>query len=133
MKNQLLLVAVAIVAMFSLPGCVTAPDLAVADYGSAPENAQARSREWIGRTLKDPESAQYRFGELQKAYIHDGILVGGAPHFGWVQVVEVNGKNGYGGYVGFETQYIFFEHGENIIGDARVSIEQMHNGRLVYN
>ena len=46
----------------------------------------AQAKEAVGRELKDPGSAQYRDIE-----VYDGVVCG-----------QVNAKNSYGGYVGFQ-------------------------------
>lgn len=54
-----------------------------------PEDAIKKAQEAVANSLKDPGSAQFRNVRL-KPYL-DGQVVCG----------EVNGKNSYGGYVGF--------------------------------
>lgn len=104
------------VALFS-GGCVTQQNLATADFGPSPANAEEKTREYFNSALKDPESARIKFVGLHKAFSIDGLIIGGAKHYGWVQVVEVNAKNSYGGYTGSKLYYIFFEGG-SVRGDV---------------
>ncbi len=55
----------------------------------------------MATVLKDPESARYRFGEPQRAYVNNGLLRGGNVVWqGYVIYFFVNAKNSYGGYTG---------------------------------
>lgn len=57
---------------------------------SMPEAVLEKSKNSIANTLKDPESAKFRNVRLVK-YLEGSVICG-----------EVNGKNSYGGYVGFK-------------------------------
>jgi hypothetical protein len=95
-------------------GTITAStaEINVADYGPRPENIEARVKAVFKKSLKDPDSALYKFGEMRHGWYFSGILNGAEKVFGWVQIVEVNAKNSYGGYVGYRRHYIFFDrHG----------------------
>ena len=124
----------AILLLFSLglTGCMTAAQEAAANYGPEPAAAKIETdvRAWLGANLKDPESAKLKLGDLRKAWYQDGLIAGGKRHFGWVQVVEVNAKNGFGGSTGFERSYLFFEAGERLTVDVYDVIEVAHMGRF---
>lgn len=76
-----------------------------------PENAASIARAYILSSLKDPDSAQFRNGDLRKGWVRDGLLRGGAYHFGWIYSVDVNAKNSFGGYVGYQKHYILIQNG----------------------
>lgn len=100
--------AILLLAGLFLAGCVTQADLSKADWGPVPNDPEGRTRAYFEQTLKDPDSARYKFGALKKGWLKEGLVYGGATRFGWVQIVSVNAKNGYGGYTGYETHYILF-------------------------
>lgn len=79
------------------------------DFGSRPVNTEASVRSHFEEQLKDSESARYRFGGFRRAYANNGLVHGGGiAWYGYVQEVEVNAKNSYGGYVGFKPYMVFF-------------------------
>lgn len=79
------------------------------DYGPPPTNYEARVKTLISLSLKDPDSAQFKFSEPFKGYTRKAPLSGGGiKTAGWIVRVFVNAKNSYGGYVGFrEYQFLF--------------------------
>lgn len=92
-------------------GCMTVPnpdDLKNANFGSKPVNYEENIKNLIGSGLKDPFSAQYKFGEPVKGYFQNGME---GLRYGWIIPVQVNAKNSYGAYVGFNTQYIMISEG----------------------
>jgi len=56
----------------------------------------------ISNALKDPDSAQFRTGACQKGWWNSVPIMGMPVEFGYMVNGEVNGKNSYGGYVGFQ-------------------------------
>lgn len=85
-----------------------------ADFGNPPVNYEAAIKNVMNRILRDPESARYSFNKPVKAYRNIGLAYGGKIKWiGWVVDVEVNAKNGFGGYAG-ATPYTFYFDGENI-------------------
>lgn len=97
--------------MFS--GCVSTlstDDLANADYGSNLDYMDCKSiaESIVASNLKDPSSAQFRNSRCFKGYVR-GILTG--TQFGWLQTGEVNGKNSFGGYVGFTSYQVLIRNG----------------------
>ena len=108
---MLMLIPILIVMLFGLAGCglrqPTSEELAHADYGPPPQNYQAIVKAGFQNILRDPFSAQYRFnGAPIKGWYRDSLFAGNGLHFGWGGHVEVNAKNGFGGYVGF-TDYSY--------------------------
>jgi hypothetical protein len=61
---------------------------------SIPENLQQIAQDYVGGMLKDPQSAQYRFDFMTTDGNSNAVC--GA----------VNGKNAYGGYVGYKRFYV---------------------------
>lgn len=110
------LVCVAFGAGLMTSGCASVDPQAAAraDYGPPPANAEAQIRAYFEQTLKDPDSMKLRVGELFKC-----AMQGNSDHLtcGWVQVVECNAKNSYGGYVGFRRHYFYFHDGK-LLQDA---------------
>jgi hypothetical protein len=118
MRNGILLAAIAAVA---ISGCATAPSAdeeARADYGEMPTDFQTPIKAYLDQNLKDPASVQLRNWTIPvKSWIRDAPIAGRALHFGWVVNVDVNAKNSYGGYRGFQT-YQFMLHGNMIVNEV---------------
>lgn len=98
-----------------LAACATGPptqeELATADYGSiiSQEDAQRKAQSFISSSLKDPNSAQYQWGNVEKGWIRHAPAYGGGLVFGYILDVNVNAKNSFGGYVGFKPyQFVFY-------------------------
>ena len=84
------------------------------DYGPRPAaDHRAVERIYIEAWLRDPESAEFRFGELQPGIMPSAtwspraILV-------WVSWITVNARNGFGGYTGFQQWAIAWRDGEMV-------------------
>jgi hypothetical protein len=98
-------------------GCATAPDqkqIAAADYGRfmAPDECLKLAHELIAGKLKDPSSAQFRNDvPCYAGYTRNVPLLGKSAQFGYRQDGEVNGKNGFGGYVGFRPYHVLMRNG----------------------
>lgn len=110
-----------LIAMAALAGCVTAPPLPtaaqndVADHGEMPQHYKEAISAYFDGTLKDPASVQYRNMTVpKKEFIRDSMLQGYKLNWGWLVSVDVNAKNSYGGYVGFQTYHFLFR-GEIIV------------------
>ena len=86
-----------------LSSCVSyVPPAPGSDYGEPPTKAIRKPIvRYFGEVLKDPGAAKYRFGSPLKTYAHRS----GVPEVafqGWGIPVEVNARNTFGGYGGFE-------------------------------
>lgn len=105
-------------------GCmsVSTQELASLNCGPSPGQAvmETKARSHFNAVLKDSESARIKFHEARRAWQKDGSLRGGTLHGGWLLVAEVNAKNSYGGYTGFQNYYLFFENG------VMYRLEQFH-------
>lgn len=82
-----------------------APRVAVFETQPKRERAIALARAALELSLKDAESARYKWGEMRKA--HRGDFSTGV--YGWALVVLVNAKNSFGAYTGYQSHYIFIE------------------------
>lgn len=113
----------ALLAMFT--GCaIVSPEqvqaeIAKVGYGMDPAPGwQDRIRAFMELRLKDSSSAVYKFGELEKGYLtNPPIQGGGLKAAGYVVSVQINAKNSYGGYTGFES-YKFFLRDNRVISSA---------------
>ncbi len=106
---------------FVLAGCASGPtpqDIAAADYGSVPDQSEAEAtvKEFFDRYLKDPASAQYRFGKTEKGYMISDSFDGSQLYAGYLVRVEVNAKNSYGGYTGWSRYQFIFNNGQMLRG-----------------
>jgi hypothetical protein len=113
--------ALAALVLSVLGACQTntpaAKDLVAADVGSMPREDVARgtARLYLLRRLRDPDSAQFRFGAISKSWYRQSIFH--PTKFAWELPMEVNAKNSFGGYVGFKPHAAYF------IGETLVAVE----------
>lgn len=78
------------------------------------EEAEQIVKTYVESRLKDSSSAQYAgFTQVEKGYLKSGLIYGGNVYYGYRINVNVNAKNSYGGYVGFQP-YVF------VLRDGRV-------------
>lgn len=89
----------------------TADELAAADCGSPPPPGwRAALESALRATLRDPDSGVFRFAEPEKVGTKAGD---GAPfEFLWKVYYEVNARNGFGGYTGFQSGAVYFKDGK---------------------
>ena len=82
----------ALVALFGLSACYSAT---AADFTQVelPSRITAAAKQQVSYTLKDPDSAQFR---NVRGFAFSG------PGGGYVVCGEVNGRNSFGGYAGFQ-------------------------------
>lgn len=97
-------------------GCASAPSLdeqASADYGAPVAQAEAEQavRAYMERRLRDPYSAVYSFGTVQKGYVEAAPLVGQKMAFGYLLDASINAKNAMGGYSGTKRYQFLFRDG----------------------
>jgi hypothetical protein len=106
-------------------GCATTPTASTAglapaanskappDHGPSPgESAQSDVQRAMEISLKDADSAKYRFGDLYRAKSFKGLIRGGGYTYGWGMDFLVNAKNSFGGYTGFEPWQAFWADGK---------------------
>jgi hypothetical protein len=98
-------------------GCASAPtqqQQQSADYGRpmTPSECLGIAQTAIADQLKDPSSAQFRSeAPCHKGYSNNVPLLGKSAQFGYIQNGEVNGKNSFGGYVGFRPYHVLMRNG----------------------
>jgi hypothetical protein len=91
--------------------------------GSQPEyeKAKEQAKEAILRNLKDPGSAQFRDSTpLFKTLYNFGMGAVGNYEPLWALCIEVNAKNSYGGYTGFQNWLVKFRNGEPVRSELGV-------------
>ena len=108
---------VAVLAAALLSGCASAPTAQqqmAADYGAPmdQEAAQTQAKTYLDARLRDPYSAVYTWGPIEKGYIEAAPLVGQKMEFGYLLNVTVNSKNAFGGYTGAKAYQFFFRDGQ---------------------
>lgn len=109
------MIVVISLSVWALTACApTQQELANADYGLYPKNYEQIIKNNLNSTLKDPDSAKIDFlGDPQKFY-----------HFrkyGYATCINLNAKNSYGGYSGYEKVYFFIR--DNVVLHV---IEEQH-------
>jgi len=112
---------VAAVLALTLSGCASAPSqrqIANADYGRPMTQSECLSiaESAIASQLKDPSSAQFRYEvPCHTGYSNNVPLLGRRAQFGYIQDGEVNGKNSFGGYVGFRPYHVLMRDGVVVV------------------
>jgi hypothetical protein len=97
-----------ILMLIFMSGCASGPVLPEkiqeAGLKTYPENYKELINQYFEDRLKAPFSAKYRFIERpQKAYQRfPPVQDDGDRHIGYLVFVDVNAKNSYGGYTGWE-------------------------------
>jgi hypothetical protein len=67
----------------------------------------------IASRLKDPGSAEFQNeAPCDQGWVSSVPILGMKAAFGYVQRGEVNGKNSFGGYVGFRPFLVLMKNGE---------------------
>lgn len=100
-----------------LVGCASAPtqkQIANADYGTPMSSSECKSLAGraIANQLKDPRSAQFRDEQsCFTGWMSSVPILGLKAVFGYLQKGEVNGKNSFGGYVGFRPFMVLMKNG----------------------
>lgn len=99
-----------------LCACAAAPtsvEMSNADYGQdmTPQDCVRVAEGIIANSLRDPGAAQFRHSPCQRGYWSSVPILGMPVAFGWFQRGEVNGKNAYGGYVGFRPYQVLMKDG----------------------
>jgi hypothetical protein len=100
---------------FVVGGCATiAPRPSASQFGPIPRHYEPQIIQYFADQLKDPESAKYKFGDPYRAFSNAHTVFGGPVSWvGYALAVEVNAKNGFGGYTGF-TEYTVLLDGDNV-------------------
>ncbi len=91
-------------------------------YGKQPKNYETVFKKILKENLKDPDSAKFRNIQKPKKFWGKSLTIRNS----WLVCGEVNSKNSYGGYSGFERYAMqFFEGGE-------VSILPLEEGKTMF-
>ena len=106
------------------------------NYGSYPKNYERRVRHYLNETLLDPDSAKIRIGTPHKVFqIYNPLKYTYPPKTPrelktneyYVVCAEVNAKNTFGGYTGWQTKIYRFVGGriedEAPLGSFGTSVE----------
>jgi len=124
-----LVLFVMLIGAVGLTGCATAPTaemLNAADYGIMPTTTFAKdsASTWIKMRLKDPDSAQITYGDIDRGWFREGF--GGKTRYAWRLPTSVNAKNSFGGYTGAKP-WMFYFHGEKMVGFG-----EHYRGGMIY-
>lgn len=106
--------SIVIVLTMFIFGCTTPPtqkQLDAADYGAYPDSYKEIIKNYLDRSLKDPESAKIEYIFSPRTAWNK---LGGDLKFGYSVCVNVNAKNSYGGYTGFQRHYFLIKNGSVI-------------------
>lgn len=109
-----------------LSGCatITKEQLASADYGAYPWDAETIVKQHFESVLIDPESARYgKMTQPRKWY--DSNL--GNPIFGYVVCLHINSKNRLGGYTG-NKGFAALIHGREVVEIAEEGKSTIEDG-----
>lgn len=87
-----------------LSGCATQRNV---DAGPRPVDAQKRAIERVRMDLRDPDSMKNVTAGPESARDCEYNIY--SSYKGWVVPVSFNSKNGFGGYVGQQTLYVWFQ------------------------
>lgn len=81
------------------------------DYGEYPTDYEEIAKEAVAAVLKDPESA--RFGRVSLPRREHAISnqFRREAVYGYSSCIEVNAKNSYGGYTGFQAHWLLIRNG----------------------
>lgn len=96
---------------------LTQEQVAKLDFGPEPKNYEQMAKDYYTNILKDPESARFKdFSKPAKGYSQSMM----GTHAGYLVTFEVNAKNSYGGYTGFQSHNVII-NGDRVIGEAMPS------------
>jgi hypothetical protein len=114
MKSKIVIAAGLMLLAGAASAAPTKQEIARARFEPLPSNYEARAREFIGITLKDPYSAVYEFRPPLKGWWQDGWAAGHRKHFAWIIPVTVNAKNSYGAYAGRQFYWLAWKDGQMV-------------------
>jgi len=107
-----------------LHGCADAPVNPHDQAQCGPQPTEAQITDAVQTYIKnvnwkDPDSVQVRNVRMQECRsIYNGLINGGGHTIGWEIDFEVNAKNSYGGYTGYQLKSIIRTTDGNIHWDA---------------
>jgi len=103
-----------------------------ADYGPYPRNYERLIRNHLNQTLLDADSAKIRIINSPRRVfrVTDSVTEPNTSAF-YLVCVNVNAKNAYGGYTGWQTKFYRFEHGA-ISTNGATSLEACESKNDIY-
>ena len=111
-KLSLAVLLIASPALFTGCATVSKTEIAQASFEAVPANIETLIKQDMGSRLTDPYSAVYEFGTPRRGFSQDGFAVGGKKRLGYIIPIQVNAKNIYGGYTGYEDEYYLWTEGQ---------------------
>ena len=95
----------------------SAQEVANADFGGpAPSRQQVQNQvvAVVKSKLKDPESGKVQIGDIRRGWLSVPDKPGTSAQlmYGWFVDVQVNARNSFGGYTGFQTWLFMFRDGQ---------------------
>lgn len=107
--------------------------VADADYGReiSQSDAEAGAMAFMASYLKDPRSAQYQWSSVKKAWIHMQPTAFKPRTYGYALEGRINGKNSYGGYVGFKP-YRFFFRDRQLVQVAEAQANEFRSNGIMW-
>lgn len=122
---RLILVMTLALCISTLAGCASPPtqqEIQGADYGASVYQSDAENvvKAYFNANLKDPESARYTFGTVQRGWGVGNAFQGRKVEGGYLLDMSVNAKNSFGGYTGAKP-YRFLLRNDKIIKVWEVS------------
>lgn len=107
MKKHLL----ALVTITLMTGCAPNINPSTLSYGAKPSNYLEIVERFEMKAARDPESIIIRERQpLRKQYVWRRLM-GDEVKAGWGVCFDVNGKNAYGGYAGYEPRFALINSG----------------------
>ena len=105
--------------LLALGACAEAPtavEQAKADFGRPIPQAECQrlAEASIKSNLKDPYSARFKHGKCNKQALHSIPIAGLPKQYGYVILSQVNSKNGFGAYTGYQTWLTAVNNGQVI-------------------
>ena len=100
--------------------CVSPPseqEVASAYYGPEPIAGEQVIKEWFELRLKDSDSAKYLIEPIGKGWYQRSRFTESV--FGWRYDAQVNAKNSFGAYTGYN-RYLMFLHGDKVTHSFRM-------------
>lgn len=108
----------------SLPEKVTLSmdEIRAMDYGSYPHNYEALAKRHFAQVLLDPDSARYGTFSRPRKFLTVSERWGARAgtydftyHTSYFSCVNINAKNTYGGYTGWQTHLVKFKNGSVVL------------------
>ena len=121
---------------FVLGACATPPTAAELDdvvlqAEPTPEQAVEAIKAIMLDILKDPDSAKYRVVKIGKGWMTKSNARGSWKSIGWRVDVQINGKNSYGAYIGYQLHHFILDDQHRVLRHIKASHEMIETGFLL--